>query len=89
MYDLDEMMLQPLQIEETFKKKMASELTVSNQLAGTNSLYDVHTDEGDQHQGNGQLAEMVEPHSHVHLHLQPTTRRGGQCFASIASQTEH
>lgn len=49
---------------------MASGLTVSNQPAGANPLDDVHTDEAEQHQGNGQLAEMIEPHSYVHLHLQ-------------------
>lgn len=45
-------------------------LTLSDEPAGANPLYDVHTDEGEKHQGNGQLSEMVEPVSSVHLHLQ-------------------
>lgn len=48
---------------------MASGLTVSNQPAGAKPLYDVHTDEGKQHQRHGQLTEMVESPSGVHLHL--------------------
>ena len=47
----------------------ASGLTVSNEPARAKPLYDVHTDEGEKHQGNGQLGEMVELVSSVHLHL--------------------
>lgn len=61
-------------------------LTLSNQPAGTNPLDNVHTDEGDQHQGNGQLAEMIESHSSVHLHLQHDQMRRPM-LASITSQT--
>lgn len=64
---------------------MASGLTVSNQPAEANPLNDIHTYEGDQHQGNGQLAEMVEPHSYVHLHLQHNQMR--PMLVSITSQT--
>lgn len=42
---------------------------MSNHPAGANPLDDVHTDEEDQHQRNGQLSEVIELHSHIHLHL--------------------
>lgn len=61
---------------------MASELTVSNQLAWANPLNDVNTKEGDQHQGNRQFAKMIKPHSCVHLHLQHNQMKR-PVFASI------
>lgn len=42
---------------------------MSNHPAGANPLDDVHTDEEDQHQRNGQLSEVIELHSDIHLHL--------------------
>lgn len=39
--------------------KTTLRLTLSKEPAGANPLYDVHTDEGEKHQGNGQLSEMV------------------------------
>lgn len=42
-------------------------LTLPEELEGTDPLYDVHRDESKKHQGNRQLAEVVQPIFSVYL----------------------